>query len=127
MKLTFKEIVNREIDREYEVWKGKYLEIVKYKDGWVAIKDSYASCDKHAYIKPNEVFTLEREEVSLDEALEALEEGKEIESVASRDKLRKNGNDYISYNNTELGYITYFEDEAIFTVEEAKGKWYIND
>ncbi len=36
-------------------------------------------------------------------------------------------NDYTSYNIEELGYTSYYEDEAMFTIEEAKGKWYIND
>lgn len=127
MKLTFKEIVNREIDREYEVWKGKYLEIVKYKDGWVAIKDSYASCDKHAFIKPNELFTLEREEVSLDEALEAFEEGKEIESVASGYKYIKEGERVCTRDANSICIDTTTEDETLFMLTEIKGKWYIND
>ncbi len=89
MKLTFKEIINREIDKEKEVWKNGYCEVTKYKDGEIVIKDSFAINDGYVYIKSNELFTLVRKEVNLDEALKALEEGKEIESVASGYKFKK--------------------------------------
>ncbi len=123
MKLTFKEIVNREIDKEYEDWIGSNIDIRKYRDGSIEIEDEYLSCVMS--ITNNEVFILEKKEVSLNEALKALEEGKEIESVASGYKFKKGVNDYISYK--DMDYAGYYEDEPSLSIEEAKGKWHIND
>ncbi len=124
MKLTFKEIVNRETYVE-EVWENAYFRINKSKNGDISITNFSAS--DNIFIESAMVFTLDKKEVGLNEALEALEEGKEIESVVSGYKFKKDKNDYIAYNNIELECSSFYEDEPSFSIEEAKSKWYIND
>ncbi len=125
MKLTFKEIVNREIAKEYEDWIGDNMEIRKYKDGSIEIEDECPSCVMS--ITNNELFALVKEEVSLNEALEALEEGKEIESVASGFKYCKVEGIINVLNSVNCVIDAYSESTAWFRIDEIKGKWYIND
>ncbi len=114
MKLTFKEIVNREITKEYEDWKGEYIEIRKYKDGSIDIEDEIPCCVTG--VSSNELFTLARREGCLNEALQFLEKGIEIESAVSGRSFKLEDCDCEKAKKIPM-----------FTIEEAKGKWYIND
>ncbi len=123
MKLTFKEIVNREITKEKEVWRGDFFEITKFKNGSIAIEKLLMA----RVILECDVFTLVKEEVSLNEALEALEEGKEIESVASKYTYLKDGKTIFVYDTDGECIEDIPEEIAWISTKEAKGKWYIND
>lgn len=73
-------------------------------------------------------YTLQKKQCTFEEAFKAYEEGKEIESLVSEIKYRRfdekvslfvvgENEDFSSINN----------DNAIFSINEIRGKWYINN
>lgn len=73
-------------------------------------------------------YTLQKKQCTFEEAFKAYEEGKEIESLVSEIKYRRfdekvslfvfgENEDFSSINN----------DNAIFSINEICGKWYINN
>ena len=75
----------------------------------------------------HEKYELERQKVTFQEAFEAYEEGKEIESCVSGCKYRKDDkNEYYKEINDEK-WLKWFEfDEGYFQFNEIRGEWYIN-
>lgn len=74
-------------------------------------------------IEVDDIFTLHRKEYTFQEAFKAYEEGKEIESVYSGCRYKKEkgkGKDTFMY------LADWMEFDSI-ELEEIRGKWYIND
>lgn len=68
-----------------------------------------------------------RKEYTFEEAFKALEVGKEIESAISAYKVKKLLDGKFKISQRTEGFSTEKEGEVIITLQEIKGKWYIND
>lgn len=125
-ELTFREVIAN--IKEGEVWESETLEIYldnKTSELVLKHKTNYFNC-REIGIKKEKKFKLKRPQYTFQEAFEAFEEGKEIESCESGFKFE------IYEDATKIkreGYKTIYEYKAvkIFSTEEIKGKWYIND
>lgn len=124
MEKTFKEVI-ADI-KEGEVWESHCKRIICNQFGDLKIENiSKEGFGPYILVNPNNTFKLKRKEYTFEEAFKAYEEGKEIESCKYR---YKKINDEILYINLEKGYKdTLKEVQMFFTLEEIKGKWYIND
>ena len=125
-ELTFREVIAN--IKEGEVWESEILEIYldnKTSELVLKHKTNYFNC-REIGIKKVVKFKLKRPQYTFQEAFKAFEEGKEIESCESGFKYE------IYEDATKIkrkDYKTIYEHKAvkIFSTEEIKGKWYIND
>lgn len=125
-ELTFREVIAN--IKEGEVWESEMLEIYldnKTSELVLKHKTNYFNC-REIGIKKEKKFKLKRPQYTFQEAFKAFEEGKEIESCESGFKYE------IYEDATKIkrkDYKTIYEYKAvkIFSTEEIKGKWYIND
>lgn len=121
-ELTFKEVIAN--IKEGEVWESDVSYISKRK-GVVDIWDNKPSKTVKS-ILDDALFILQRKQYSFEEAFKSFEKGREIESVVSRKcfKIRDSVSVYITKDKT----INTVNDEIrLFTHNEIRGKWYIND
>lgn len=111
-ELTFREVIAN--IKEGEVWESETLEIYldnKTSELVLKHKTNYFNC-REIGIKKEKKFKLKRPQYTFQEAFEAFEKGKEIESCKSGD----------IYNTTEEDV-----EDKLFCGYEIQGKWYIND
>lgn len=122
---TYKEVI-KDI-KPGEVWVGTHYKMYINKDnGALIIKriddtiiDGYAVALKG-------LFKLQQKEYSLMEALDALEQGKEIQStVGGKYKYKKINDKYAYYSCSSEKWFT--DVETTMSMEEIIGKWHIND
>lgn len=126
-ELTFREVIAN--IKEGEVWESEMLEIyLDNKTSELILKNKIGcfNCREIGIKKEKKFFKLKRPQYTFQEAFEAFEKGKEIESCESGFKFE------IYEDATKIkreGYKTIYEYKAvkIFSTEEIKGKWYIND
>lgn len=121
-ELTFKEVITN--IKEDEVWESNDISIFKTKDD-ISI-DWKNGDDNGVLIFDDEKFKLKRKQYNFEEAFKFFEKGKEIVSAVSRKcfKIRDSVSVYIAQNKT----INTVNDEIrLFTHNEIRGKWYIND
>ena len=115
---TFKEIISEGI-RPGDIWIGKYFTLSNEDDG-IYIEHEEGSFDcEGILIYPSDKFELQPQQYYIDYAMSELLAGKEIESVVTgkRCKLECKDGSYFS-DCTKI---------AIFSLDELRGKWYIND
>lgn len=132
-ELTFQEVIAN--IKDGEVWEctredARVKEIKKNgegKSGLLVFNFGQMTSDVRASIQGGDKFKLKRKEYTFEEAFKAYEEGKEIESVITAYAMKKleNGTFKISQKSDE--FHTKKEGEVIITLQEIKGKWYIND
>ena len=117
----FKEVVAN--IKEGEIWENENFILMLTYDKKIRIthKEGFDNCVA-IYIDVNSKFKLKREEYTFAEAFKAYEEGKEIESLESKYK-------YIEgYSISKCGeYEELSPYENVFSINEIRGKWYIND
>lgn len=121
-ELTFKEVITN--IKEDEVWESNDVSIFKTKDD-ISI-DWKNGGDNGVLIFDDEKFKLKRKQYNFEEAFKFFEKGREIESVVSEKcfKIRDSVSVYIAKDKT----INTVNDEIrLFTHNEIRGKWYIND
>ena len=121
-ELTFKEVIVN--IKEDEVWESNDISIFKTKDD-ISI-DWKNGGDNGVLIFNDEKFKLKRKEYDFRKAFESFEKGKEIKSVVSGKcfKIRDSVSVYIAKDKT----INTVNDEIrLFTYNEIRGKWCIND
>lgn len=124
---TFREVI-ADI-KEGEVWESHCKKIIGFKDGDFEIRDN----DGHKFgnavsIRSANKYRLKRKECNFEEAFKAFEVGKEIESLASEIKYRRFDEKvslFVVGKNEDFSGIN--NDNAIFSINEIRGKWYIND
>ncbi|EPB8173097.1 hypothetical protein ACRTAL_002272 [Clostridium perfringens] len=129
-ELTFKEVITN--IKEDEVWLSSVYEIKKDKEG-IQVKrlDKNVEQDDNEipfmyFYDSNHSFSLQRKQYTFEEAFESFEKGKEIKSVVSGKcfKIRDSVSVYIAKDKT----INTVNDEIrLFTHNEIRGKWYVND
>lgn len=122
-ELTFKEVITN--IKDGETWESETSYINKRK-GVINIWDNTPSKTVKS-IADDILFTLqERKEYTFEEAFKCFEKGREIESVVSGKcfKIRDSVSVYITKDKT----INTVNDEIrLFTHNEIRGKWYVND
>ena len=121
MEKTFKEVI-RDI-KEGEVWVGcEYAAnkpVIKIEFGAITIGFG-AKTDGYKFWEDTK-FKLKRKEYTFEEAFKAYEEGKEIESVYSGYRYKKENGEDVAILSADWQDFDYFE------LYEIRGKWYIND
>lgn len=109
-ELTFKEVIAN--IKENEVWECRNpingVFISKDVNG-ISIRDKKGN--SFVWFSDLWIFKLQRKEYTFEEAFKAYEEGKEVESFKG------------------ISYIKHYEEEynEEISIEEIRGKWYIND
>lgn len=125
-ELTFREVITN--IKEGEVWESEMLEIYldnKTSELFLKHKTNYFNC-REIGIKKEKKFKLKRPQYTFQEAFKAFEEGKEIESCVTSYTFRKI-DDYIEVWDKTEGERRYLEFDEMFSLEEIRNKWYIND
>ncbi len=122
-ELTFREVIAN--IKEREVYENGIIRI-EHCGGQIQISrangkkiDDYILCFSNVA-----TFRLKRQEYSFQEAFEAFENGEEIESVENKWKWKKNG--VIRLSTPYGGESFETSCDRIFSIDEIKGKWYIN-
>lgn len=118
MKKTFREVI-ADI-KEGEVWESSFKTIA-FKEGKVLIERRNGLSCPYVLIDEKEEFKLQRKEYTFQEAFKAYEEGKEIESVCSGYRYKKENGEDVAILSADWQEFDYFE------LYEIRGKWYIND
>lgn len=123
-ELTFKEVIAN--IKEGEVWESGAKAIEMFK-GRILIKrknekkfDSYDICFS-SHVK----YRLKRKKYTSKEAFKAFEEGKEIESCEGW-KFKKKGDKVIVTNHSGARF-KESSANALFSLKEMEGDWYINE
>ena len=125
MEKTFREVI-KDI-KPGEVWENSYKEIKCIGDT-ITIRSTYnTNCDTLNFSEES-LYTLKRKVYTFEEAFKAYEEGKEIESIRNKVKLKKKDDVLLFYKFEfmEKWAITS-EDIATFSIDVIRDKWYIND
>ena len=125
-ELTFREVIAN--IKEGEVWESETLEIYldnKTSELVLKHKTNYFTCREIGITKEKK-FKLKRPQYTFQEAFKAFEEGKEIESCVTSYTFRKI-DDYIEVWDKTEGERRYLEFDEMFSLEEIRNKWYIND
>lgn len=126
-ELTFREVIAN--IKEGEVWESEMLEIYldnKTSELVLKHKTNYFNC-REIGIKKEKKFKLKRPQYTFQEAFKAFEEGKEIESCESERGFKSKDNDsvYILMEHEICDKV--YNGFRLFSHDEVKGKWYIND
>lgn len=119
---TFKEVI---VDiKEGEVWEcltNKKLTISK-----IGIDIESLDYTTSLFLSFDCKFKLRRNKVSFAEAFESYEKGFEIESCISELRFKGNGNNEIGVMDTCREMDVCTEEQAMFSIEEIRGKWFVN-
>ena len=123
-ELTFKEVIAN--IKEGEVWESDIKIIKCTNDGNISVRSKIDGKTEIMNFNKCNLYKLQREEYTFEEAFKAYEEGKEIESCEEcRFKLIDKDNTLIiDFAGDEMKYSNKTE---LFSVKEIRGKWYIND
>ena len=115
---TFKEIISEGICPG-DIWRGEYFILSNVDDGiYIEHVDGSFDCGG-ILIYPSDEFELQPKQYDVGYAISELLNGKEIESVVTGRKYKR-----------ECKGSAYFSDGTkivIFSLDELRGKWYIND
>ena len=120
MEKTFREVI-ADI-KPGEVWESENnscdIRITRTKTG-ISIRDF--NDNAIVWFDDNFRFKLKRKEYTFEEAFEALEEGKEIESCATKTRFKVIDEELKVLNPNTPNLMFYY-----FSYKEIKNKWYIN-
>lgn len=128
-ELTFQEVIANIEDGE--VWEctrktARVKEIKKngkVKNSLIVFDFGCLTEDTRASIQGTDTFKLKRKEYTFEEAFKALEEGKEIESLETYERLKLKDGRLVYFDS----YDGQFNHADGIEYNEIKGKWYIND
>lgn len=123
MEKTFREVI-KDI-KEGEVWENENRKITINDLGEIFIEDKITGLRS---FNPKVKYKLQRREYTFEEAFKAYEEGKEIESIRSKVKLKKKDDGLFAYKFEYMEkWLIMSEDIATFSIDAIRDKWYIND
>lgn len=128
-ELTFQEVIANIEDGE--VWEctrktARVKEIKKngeLKNSLIVFDFGCLTEDTRASIQGTDTFKLKRKGHTFEEAFKALEEGKEIESLKTHERLKLKDGRLVYFDS----YDNRFNHADGIEYNEIKGKWYIND
>ncbi len=121
-ELTFREVINRKIDKEYEIWEGEFVIVTIFQDKRISVVNKV----KGIVILEDDLFTLKKQEYSFQEATEALIEGYEIESKISGFKYQYEENYTVKKDKNNRFIGNYKDTGEMFSLQESINLWYIN-
>lgn len=123
---TFREVIAT--IKEGEVWESENKEIRCFANGIKITHIEKGRCTPSMYMPSYNKYKLKRKEYTFEEAFKAYEEGKEIESIESGLELRKIefGVEY-RFKVVNEKWELLENDDATLTINEIRGKWYINN
>lgn len=122
MEKTFREVI-RDI-KEGEVWEctRKDARIKRIRlDGILVFDYGHLITEDRSAIRSTDKFKLQRKEYTFEEAFKAYEEGKEIESCEKVSYKKIDENSYL------MNGVKYDSEDTMLSINEIRGKWYIND
>lgn len=122
-ELTFREVIAN--IKKGEVWEDGN-KIIKCTEGAICIETKDGVAYNGFEFLDQGLYRLQRPQYTFQEAFEAFEEGKEIESCVTSYTFRKI-DDYIEVWDKTEGERRYLEFDEMFSLEEIRNKWYIND
>ncbi|MGU8921404.1 hypothetical protein ACV3UV_11905 [Clostridium perfringens] len=123
-ELTFRKVITN--IKEGETWESENY-IIKCSHKVISIETKNGEIFNGIAFCDAVLFTLQRKQYSFEEAFKSLKDGKEIESVVSGRgfKTRNSVSKYV-LNNREI--VDKVNDEfRLFSYNEIRNKWYIND
>ncbi|WP_308779611.1 hypothetical protein [uncultured Clostridium sp.] len=124
-ELTFTEVIANK--KEGQVWEctreDARLKTINIKEGSIVFIYKDGSGVEVFGVRETDTFILRRKEYTFQEAFKAYEEGKEIESVSSGCRYKKEKG---KGKDTYMYLADWMEFDSI-ELEEIRGKWYIND
>lgn len=127
MEKTFQEIINT--IKEGEVWvnKCKDRRLAKIEKHYETVVFEFSDSHKDVRIRLNDIFVLEKEKHSFEEAMKALKKGDVIESCYSKTKyvMSLKGNQSVLYFDTACE--DWQTSIYMFSYQEILGDWYINN
>ena len=112
-----------------EIWESENFIISKDVDGDLKIehKAGLSNC-VGIFINPNDVFKLKRKEYTFEEAFNSKGIAKEIESLVSGIKYKKQDENTMMFKDRDMDdFAGISNDNAIFSIDEIQGKWFINN
>lgn len=124
---TFREVI-ADI-KEGEVWESHCKKIIGFKDGDFEIRDNAGHKFGNAVLIRNaNKYRLKRKEYTFEEAYKKAKEGAEIQSLASNIKYKKYDENTMMFKDKDMDdFAGISNDNAIFSVDEIQGKWFINN
>lgn len=122
---TFKEVIAN--IKEGEVWESDIKIIKCSNNGNISVRSKIYNNSQIMNFNKDNLYKLKREEYTFQEAFKAYEEGKEIENIVTKYKFKKSNDGMIKITQRS-GNITLTNESSVFvTIDEIRGKWYIND
>ena len=128
MVKTFREVLR--IIKPGETWECTEIcnikEIKYYKNGMIETTYTTFSQSGMFCVDGERLFKLKKDEVTFEDAIKALKEGKIIESCET-ERMYKTGersNEKVIFVNTQTSS-TWLDLDSIFKQKEVFGKWYI--
>lgn len=123
MEKTFREVI-KDI-KPGEIWENENRKITINDLGEIFIEDKITGLRS---FNPKVKYKLQRREYTFEEAFKAYEEGKEIESIRTKDKFKKKDDAQLFYKFEYMEkWLIMSEDTATFSIDVIRDKWYIND
>ena len=124
-ELTFKEVIAN--IKEGQIWESD-IKIIKCSiNGNITVRSKIDNNSQIMNFNKDNLYKLKREEYTFQEAFKAYEEGKEIENIVTKYKFKKSNDGMIKITQRS-GNITLTNESSVFvTIDEIRGKWYIND
>ena len=119
---TFREVITD--IKEGEVWECLGIKITKDSDSIQML-----GFDKNTiFMDSSRIFNLQRKEYTFEEAYKKAKEGAEIQSLASNIKYKKYDENTMMFKDKDMDdFAGISNDNAIFSVDEIQGKWFINN
>lgn len=123
-ELTFREVIAN--IKEGEVWESLH-KTIEFKNNNFIVKSKIKKQNNYFVVNEYTTFKLKRPQYTFQEAFKAFEEGKEIESCESERGFKSKDNDsvYILMEHEICDRV--YNGFRLFSHDEVKGKWYIND
>ena len=126
-KKTFKEVI-ADI-KPGEVWQSKrnrLSEIYLSESGYTIFKvdDFSLSSNRRVCVDGNDYYELKRNKYTFTEAFKAYEEGKEIESVVTKDRYIKIDGEDMYYSELNKDFINGCD---CFEMKEIRGEWFVDE
>lgn len=124
-ELTFKEVIAN--IKEGQIWESDIKIIKCSNNGNISVRSKSDINSQIMNFNKDNLYKLKREEYTFQEAFKAYEEGKEIENIVTKYKFKKSNDGMIKITQRS-GNITLTNESSVFvTIDEIRGKWYIND
>lgn len=123
---TFREVI-ADI-KEGEIWESRSKYIRRFTDAIQIYHKENGRSTPSMLMCNDDKFKLQRKEYTFEEAYKKAKEGAEIQSLASNIKYKKYDENTMMFKDKDMDdFAGISNDNAIFSVDEIQGKWFINN